>query len=298
MGAFNPTDIIKDHKDVLLPLLGAVVIILGLGYFLGEGGDYFDDLGGLGDIPALEGGGGDDSNGGGDHDHNYESAPEMQLKTGVDYEATIKTNFGDIKLDLYEDAAPKTVNNFVFLAKDNFYDGLTFHRVVEDFVIQGGDPNGDGSGGPGYRFEDEINPNSVGLDEIKVSEADFLGGLYNPTNSSTLGYSPSSLETHANKSLSSFYDDVIGYEYDYSLDSIEFSSGVIAMANSGPSTNGSQFFITVSGSDTSSLNGRHTVFGKVVDGMDVVDEISGVSINAASKPLNEVVIEDIVIEEE
>lgn len=151
--------------------------------------------------------------------------------------AVIETERGEIKLELFSKDAPKTVQNFVELANKEFYDGLKFHRVVPDFVIQGGDPKGDGTGGPGYSFEDEINPWSLGLldEEIK------------------------SLETQ-------------GYKYTKDLKSHKVEVGSLAMANSGPNTNGSQFFI-VTEKDQPSLNGKHTVFGKVLEGMEVVHQI-------------------------
>ena len=142
----------------------------------------------------------------------YSSAPEMTIDEDASYQATISTPKGDIVLDLEAGHAPKTVNNFVTLAKDGFYDGLTFHRVIPNFMIQGGDPQGTGTGGPGYKFEDETQGNPL---------------------------------TH--------------------------ETGVISMANAGPNTNGSQFFITHS--PQPHLNGRHTVFGKVTQGQDVVDQI-------------------------
>ncbi len=136
----------------------------------------------------------------------------MEIDPEKKYTATIATNRGDIEIELYPEHAPKTVNNFVFLARQGFYDGLTFHRVISNFMIQGGDPTGTGRGGPGYRFEDETRGNPL---------------------------------TH--------------------------ETGVISMANAGPNTNGSQFFITHS--PQPHLNGRHTVFGKVTRGQDVVDSI-------------------------
>jgi peptidyl-prolyl cis-trans isomerase B (cyclophilin B) len=135
--------------------------------------------------------------------------PAMQIDVEKTYRATIETNKGTIELELYPQHAPKTVNNFVFLAKEGFYDGVSFHRVIQNFVIQGGDPTGTGRGGPGYQFEDEVKGNPL---------------------------------TH--------------------------ETGVISMANAGPNTNGSQFFITHA--PQPHLNGRHTVFGKVIEGMDVV----------------------------
>jgi len=128
------------------------------------------------------------------------------------YTVNLETSQGDIVLELYPEHAPKTVNNFVFLINDSFYDGVTFHRVIENFMVQGGDPDGTGRGGPGYRFEDEL----VG----------------NP---------------------------------------LKHESKVISMANAGPNTNGSQFFITHL--PTPHLDGKHTVFGKVTQGVDVVDAI-------------------------
>lgn len=136
----------------------------------------------------------------------------MQIDETKTYQVTMETSAGTIELELYPEHAPKTVNNFVFLAKEGYYDGLTFHRVISDFMIQGGDPTGTGRGGPGYKFEDETRGNPLKHD-----------------------------------------------------------TGVISMANAGPNTNGSQFFITHS--PQPHLNGRHTVFGKVTKGQDVVDAI-------------------------
>jgi cyclophilin family peptidyl-prolyl cis-trans isomerase len=147
--------------------------------------------------------------------------------------ATIKTNHGTIELELFDDDAPKTVDNFTKLAKDGFYDGVVFHRVIPDFMIQGGDPTGTGSGGPGYQFEDE--PNQHGVER-----------------------------------------------------------GVLAMANAGPNTNGSQFFI-VTAEATPWLDGKHTVFGRVTSGMDVVDDISNVQTGPGDRPKDEIRIESVTL---
>ncbi|MCW2974971.1 MAG: Peptidylprolyl isomerase [Actinomycetia bacterium] len=144
-------------------------------------------------------------------------------------DATLHTNHGAIAVELFDDDAPKTVENFTKLARDGFYDGVIFHRVIPDFMIQGGDPTGTGSGGPGYTFEDEFNDNKV-------------------------------------------------------------VRGALAMANAGPNTNGSQFFI-VTTEAASWLDGKHTVFGRVTDGMDVVDEISALERDARDRPRTDVVIE-------
>ena len=142
----------------------------------------------------------------------WDKAPEMRLDPARTYRATLATTKGAIVLELDSEHAPKTVNNFVFLARDEFYDGVAFHRVIPEFMIQGGDPTGTGRGGPGYRFADELAGN------------------------------PLRHETH-----------------------------VISMANAGPDTNGSQFFITHC--PQPHLDGKHTVFGRVIEGGDVVDSI-------------------------
>ncbi len=143
--------------------------------------------------------------------------------------ATLHTNHGAIRLELFPDDSPKTVENFERLAREGFYDGLTFHRVIPDFMIQGGCPRGDGTGGPGYTFEDEINEHRV-------------------------------------------------------------VRGALAMANAGPDTNGSQFFV-VTTEEAPWLDGKHTVFGRVTEGMDVVDRISELPRDARDKPREPVTIE-------
>jgi len=164
----------------------------------------------------------------------YSSPPEMTIDPSASYTAVISTYLGPMTLELFAEAAPKTVNNFVFLAQEGFYDGLIFHRVIPGFMIQGGDPTGTGTSGPGYKFEDEI--------------------------------------------VSSLVFD---------------SKGILAMANSGPNTNGSQFFITVV--PTPHLNGAHTVFGKITEGQDVADAISKVTATSGNRPVQNVVIQSIEI---
>jgi peptidyl-prolyl cis-trans isomerase B (cyclophilin B) len=144
----------------------------------------------------------------------WTSPPEMNIDPDKKYQATIETNKGNILLDLYPEHAPKTVNNFVFLAREGYYDDVTFHRVISNFMVQGGDPTGTGRGGPGYRFEDEVRNNPL-----------------------------------------------------------KHGTGVISMANAGPNTNGSQFFITHA--PQPHLDGKHTVFGEVAnkESMNVVNAI-------------------------
>ena len=142
----------------------------------------------------------------------YDAPPPLVIDPAKRFTATISTDQGDIVIELYADKALATVNNFVFLAREGFYDGVTFHRVIKGFMAQGGDPTGSGSGGPGYRFADEFHP------ALKHDQP-----------------------------------------------------GILSMANAGPNTNGSQFFITYR--DTPHLDGKHAVFGRVIEGMDVLEAI-------------------------
>ena len=148
--------------------------------------------------------------------------------------ATMSTNHGDITIELFDEDAPKTVDNFVKLSRDGFYDGVIFHRVIPDFMIQGGDPTGTGTGGPGYTFEDEINDHKV-------------------------------------------------------------VRGALAMANAGPNTNGSQFFIVTTQS-APWLDGKHTVFGQVTAGMDTVDAIEALKADGRDRPVEPPVIDSITLD--
>jgi cyclophilin family peptidyl-prolyl cis-trans isomerase len=206
-------------------------------------------------------------------------------------QVTFKTNKGDIMAALDGTRAPLTVGNFVFLAKENFFDGTTFHRVIPDFMIQGGDPLSEdpakreqhGTGGPNYTFPDEINPASYGLDKLKLSEA----------------VAPQQLEQLPPEAreltVQQFYE-AQGYRYTAQVESLPMQRGVLAMANSGPSTNGSQFFI-ITAPEVPHLLGKHTPFGLVQQGMDVVDAISQVATDERDNPVEAVVIEDVIIHE-
>lgn len=158
----------------------------------------------------------------------------MTIDPSANYTANIRTNQGLIVIDLFASQAPKTVNSFVFLAQEGFYNGIIFHRVIQGFMIQGGDPTGTGFEGPGYQYEDEFDPSLM-----------FDG------------------------------------------------AGILAMANSGPNTNGSQFFITVA--PTPNLDGNHTIFGRVATGQDVVTGISLVPTGQGDRPLTPVIIQSIEI---
>lgn len=165
----------------------------------------------------------------------YKAPPTLAIDPNKKYKARMKTSKGDIVIELFADKVPNTVNNFVFLARDGYYDGTTFHRVIKDFMVQGGDPTGTGRGGPGYQFKDEFGPNL----------------------------------THS-------------------------GPGILSMANAGPNTNGSQFFITHTA--TPWLDGKHAVFGKVVEGMDVVNAIPERDPGRAKQPGESLISVEIIEE--
>jgi cyclophilin family peptidyl-prolyl cis-trans isomerase len=209
--------------------------------------------------------------------------------------AIIQTTKGSLVLELYDEAAPKTVQNFIDLAQGNkeyytekgkesgpFYDGLKFHRVIPNFMAQGGCPRGDGSGGPGYKFEDEINGKSLGLDRVKVQDAPYYQSQYqrmiieelNIRSREDFEARRKEVEEAVEKGGSLSVLEVlhrIGYRYNEVVKSEKALKGAIAMANAGPNTNGSQFFINQV--DTPHLDGLHTVFGMLVQGEDVLDRI-------------------------
>lgn len=197
----------------------------------------------------------------------------------------IKTSEGDITLELNGDAAPKTVENFIGLAKSGYYDELTFHRVMANFMIQGGDPNGNGTGGEsifGGEFEDEINAESYGLHNMEMKD------VVDPVEFETLP------EEEQEMTVKEYYESK-GYVYNDSLQSLPMIRGAIAMANHGPNTNGSQFFI-IQTESTPWLDGKHTVFGNVVEGMDVVDKIANSPVGAGSAPLEPITFTVEVVE--
>ncbi len=171
-------------------------------------------------------------------DKTYTQPHEMTINKSKSYTAIIKTSLGDMKVEFFTNDAPMTVNNFINLAQDGYYDGVIFHRVISDFMIQGGDPSGTGHGDygkyPGYQFQDELN------------------------------------------------------------NQIPYSKGILAMANSGPNTNGSQFFIM---HVDYPLPYNYTIFGKVVEGLDVIDIIATVETGAGDKPTSDVIIETVEISE-
>ncbi len=191
--------------------------------------------------------------------------PAPKGKTEIDAKAnprvTISTARGNIMVELFEDQAPNTTANFITLAEKGFYDKKTFHRVIADFMVQGGCPQGTGMGGPGYKIADEIDADALGLDKLRCDRAPYFSSLQRE------GLS----RRYYKKPVKRWYQKK-GYKYKKGLSGHKMVRGVLAMANSGPNTNGSQFFI-VTGKACEWLDGKHTVFGKVVSGMQVVNAI-------------------------
>lgn len=241
-----------------------------------------------------------------------------------DPQCLIKTNMGDIVIRLYAQEAPKTVENFLELAEGKkvfidpvtehkvrkaYYNGLTFHRVIKGFMIQGGCPKGNGQGGPGYKFEDEINADALGLNTMKAiteqgqphpwlgvrSQEDFNNTVLRPLFRAMGITSDEQLQARQQEvnervhalTLKDVYVN-LGYKYNDKLKSHPPKRGSVAMANSGPNTNGSQFFINLV--DTPWLTGKHTVFGEVIKGMDVVDRIGDVPVTSKGLPKDPVKI--------
>jgi cyclophilin family peptidyl-prolyl cis-trans isomerase len=237
---------------------------------------------------------------------------------------TITTNMGAIDVELFAQNAPKTVANFIGLAegtksfvdpqtkknvKRPYYDGLIFHRVMRGFMIQGGDPLGTGSGGPGYNFEDEIDAVALGLDKIRAMSSngqphqslmirtreDFQRNLLMPllvklkiSSQKELDQRKDEVQAAMTKlTLMGVYENM-GYRYSAKGSPHPPKRGVLAMANIGPNSNGSQFFINLA--DTDWLAGKHTVFGRVISGMEVVDKIGSVTVNDKHKPVKDALI--------
>ena len=224
-------------KNIIISLVVIAIVILG-GYYLFNTKYPADDATSLQQLENY---------------NNKTSSTEMpKMEDGSSQEAnpstssgqvnkshmiTIDTNYGQIVFQTYDADAPNTVANFVTLANKGFYNNLTFHRVIKNFMIQGGDPKGDGTGGPGYQFADELNP------------------------------------------------DTASYKAGY-------KKGVVAMANAGPNTNGSQFFIMTSDYP---LPNNYTIFGKVLSGQDVVDKIANVATGTNDKPVSPVIMKTVVV---
>lgn len=229
--------------------------------------------------------------------------------------AVIETSLGDIEVELFWDAAPKTCENFVTLVQKKFYDNLIFHRVIPNFMNQTGCPQGNGTGDPGYRFDDEIDADALGLGKGKVGQdrlyAHELNTVYNRVAQGIiqkLGITSEEQFRNKQNEFTPLFQEATntiagwtpkrlyqaaGYRYTKGLKSRPAVRGALAMANSGPDSNGSQFFINVA--DTPWLNGKHTVFGQITAGQDVADAISKVERDEHDKPKTPVRIKTIAL---
>lgn len=240
--------------------------------------------------------------------------------------AVIETSMGTITIELYRHAAPKTVENFVGLAKGEkeftdvdgkpvkrpYYDGLVFHRVIPNFMIQGGDIKGNGTGGPGYQFADEINAKALGLDKIKVSSSQpaqrdvqevarlAVFKKLNINSQADLTAKMKEAEALFKSEQMKWKDKTLeelfvarGITYTPNLESESNTKGSLSMANAGPNTNGSQFFLSVV--DNLYLDGKHTVFGRVLSGLEVAEKITQVERDQQDRPKSNVVMKKVTI---
>ncbi len=231
----------------------------------------------------------------------------------------LDTSMGEMIIELYKDSAPKTVDNFLGLAQGKkkfldpktgkwvkrfYYDGLIFHRVIPNFMIQGGDILGNGTGGPGYKFEDEISAVALGLDKLKIKDFNYYQNDMQNLITKELqlrtindfqkkrGQIERKAKTLSEISVEELLSR-IGYSFKNELRSIPVDKYTLAMANSGPNTNGSQFFINLV--HNKHLYGKHTVFGKVLKGRSVADKIGNVPRNNNDKPLEDVLIKKVSV---
>lgn len=223
-------------KNIIINIVGVLILLAGVG-----GGIYLYEKNQAVEPNTLQSAVAVDSSGGTLQvtETPIQQTTQLQTSNKNMNKVTINTNFGAIVLELFPNDAPKTVENFVTLAQKGFYNNLIFHRVIPGFMIQGGDPNGTGTGGPGYQFEDELNP----------SAPSYQAG---------------------------------------------YQKGVLAMANAGPNTNGSQFFIMLADYP---LPHNYTIFGKVISGQDVVDQIGAVKTGLNDRPVTPVVMETVTVSE-
>ena len=226
----------KGISNTRIAIIAAIIIVAAAAYFMFDRKSEEPAVD-LNNSPASSASGNNNSTQTADQPSSAASTQEA-LKNNM-HTITLETNYGTIEFTTFDADASKTVKNFIDLANKGFYNNLTFHRVIDGFMIQGGDPNGNGTGGPGYQFEDELNPQAES----------YKGG---------------------------------------------YVKGVVAMANAGPNTNGSQFFIMVA---DYSLQHNYTIFGKVINGQDVADKIAKVAKDSNDKPLSLVIMKSVTVSE-
>ena len=227
----------KGISNTRIAIIAAIIIVAAAAYFMFDRKSEEPAVD-LNNSSASSASGNNNSTQTADQPSSAASTQEA-LKNNM-HTITLETNYGTIEFTTFDADTPKTVNNFITLANKGFYNNLTFHRVIDGFMIQGGDPNGNGSGGPGYQFEDEFSP---GADSYKAG----------------------------------------------------YVKGVVAMANAGPNTNGSQFFI-VTAEQTPWLDGVHTNFGYVISGWETLDAIENSTIGANDYPVEDIIIEKIILQ--
>lgn len=248
----------SDNKKLVLLLLAAVALVVFSFWIISPLGEDLGILSSLwsGSSPAGSIG---------------TEGPELTIDLDSDYRAVVKTTEGNFTVELLENNAPFTVNNFVYLSRAGFYSGSEFHRVIPSFVVQAG--LNEAGQEPRYNLNDEINASSLGLDRITVGEADWLEGVYDQNVPSTEKFSPENLAKFENYTVKSFYVTELGFKYRTDVNSVNAEQWSVGMANEGPNTASAQFFIVTASAPQKHLDGRYTIFGEVIDGFSTIHRI-------------------------
>lgn len=265
-----------DTKKLILLLVGAVILIVAAFWLitpLRSEGDLLSKMFG-GGISVSE---------------PTATGPELTIDLTREYTVEVETSEGMFTMVLYDNNAPFTVNNFVELSNEGFYDGSKFHRIVPGFIIQAG-RNSAGAASSEV-VADEINADSLGLNDVTVAAAPWLTTVYNANDSATADFSPENLAKYKDYTVKEFFHEILGYTYRTDVTSVRAERWYVGMANSGPNTATSEFFVITASLPQRHLDGRYTIFGKVTDGFDVVQAIE-------AKPANSVTITDVTVTSE
>ena len=248
----------SENRKLVLLLLGAVALVAFSMWMISplkEDNPFLGDLFGPGD---------------GDEQAITSSGPPKTIDFSKDYYAVVNTSAGEFTIELHEDSAPYSVNNFVYLSNVGYYDNSSFHRIINNFIVQGG-LSADGRS-PDYALTDEINADSLGLSDILVKDAVWLQGIYDANDPTTQAFLPANLSENATKTVKQFYKDELGFSYRTDIESKKAEQWSVGLSNEGPDTASSQFFI-ITRTAQPHLDGRYTIFGEVTQGHAVVQEI-------------------------
>jgi|GEM_PF-1784412 len=257
----------NDTKKLILLLVGAVVLIAAA-FWLITPLRGNNDL--LSNMFTL----------GGSDTETVVQGPILSIDLTKAYSAVVTTTEGSFTIDLYANNAPFTVDNFVSLSNADFYDDSSFNRVIANFIIQAGQAKS-GVVVP-QTISDEINADSLGLDTITVGKAYWLSTIYNVNDSATADFSPENLSRYGSYTVKSFFHDILGYIYRTDVTSVKADPWCVGMANSGPNTASSQFFVITADAAQRHLDGRYTIFGKVTEGFDTLEAIENAGAGGSS----------------